>query len=135
MDIRLRSAMMNLQTTLANANDRLEKLQKKNNRLINVGQKCYKQAVNATPTLADNPVWVTFRELLDIPLGAVDPVNVDPPDDSVEATTAVAQAVGAVNNVTAFSAIPQEKRAELLEQLELALTNARAHLNLNEVPQ
>lgn len=130
MDMKLRTALMNLQTNYGEASRKLNKATKDYKQLVNLGQRVYKQVITAQPNLADNPLWVNFRDALGIPVGAVDPVDPEAPDDDTQATVATVDAIGAVNKITTFAALTPAKRAELLAGLETALENARAHLDL-----
>lgn len=130
MDMKLRTALMNLQTNYGEASRKLDKASKDYKRLVALGQKIYKQVIASQPALADNPVWVNFREALGIPAGAVDPVDPEAPEDDALATVDAVNAIGAVNKLTTYSSLTPAKRAELLESLETALVNARAHLDL-----
>lgn len=130
MDMKLRTALMNIQTNYQEATTQLRTVAGKYKALGVLGRQVYKQVITAQPALANNPLWVNFRVALGIPEGAVDPETSDEPSDDSKADATAVEAVGAMNKITALNGMSPEKRAAVLDALETAIENARVHLNL-----
>lgn len=129
MDLRLRNSLISLQENYADVAKKLARVRDDYRQLLKQGRKIYKQTVTADPTLADLPVWNSFRQLLGIDVGLVDPPEPGVPDDDNKATQDVVVAIAAVNKLSTYEDLTPAKKANLLAELELALVNARASLS------
>lgn len=127
MDVRLRSALVELQERQKAALKAVEKDAKDGREIIELGRAIYKQAITDQPDWAGRPLWDALRRVCGIPPGAIE-VERDAQAEQAKADLATVKAIDAVSQVGGLSSIPQNKKVELIAQLEQAVANAKLQL-------